>query len=219
MSTGGVLAERFMRARVELMKENSLDIGMPIILNCDDIWGAKHRRFWGIIEIKLGDPFYKPVLRKLNQLSWKLWASNEASRSNLMATVVELKCKPPGIEEALSSSLEESLEEGHYDPELEELMRRIEQDVMSLNKSYGKMKASIIQTDKPISKSYILEALIFRRLVNSRKLTMLRYLTKFKITPYGKMRAEDDSSCVRRIYLWGLSFVQFVQIIWPYLFI
>jgi hypothetical protein len=81
------------------MKENNLDIGMPIILNYNDTRRAKHGRFWGIIEIKLGDPFYKPMLRKLNQLSWKHWVSNEASRSKLMATFVELKCQPPGTEE------------------------------------------------------------------------------------------------------------------------
>lgn len=68
---GGIL-ERILRAREELMKENSLDIGMPIILEYTDASGATIRRFWGIMEIKLGDPFYKPVLKRQNQISWGL---------------------------------------------------------------------------------------------------------------------------------------------------
>ncbi|AES87225.1 disease resistance protein (TIR-NBS-LRR class), putative [Medicago truncatula] len=200
--------ERILRARVELMKENGLDIGMPIILGYTDASGATHRRFWGIMEIKLRDPFYKPVLKRQNQLAWGL------GTSELSVIIVELKCQPVGTEEASSSSLEESLEEGNYNPDLEELMRRIEQDAMSLNKSYGKMKASIVQTDESISEKYLLETLIFRRLMILGKLTMFGSVTKFKITPYGKIRAEDDPFRILRISFWVSTLVIQALIIW-----
>ncbi|AES87246.1 putative TIR domain, winged helix-turn-helix DNA-binding domain-containing protein [Medicago truncatula] len=192
LQIAGGLAERLLRARVELMKENSLDIRMAIILKNDDMLGAKHRRYWGFLEIKFGDPFYKPLLRRLCQLSWKHWESKESSRSNKRVTVVELKCQPPGTEEASTSSLEESWEEVNYNPELDELMSAIEQDAMSLNRTYGKMKASIVRTDRPISENHLSEGLFLKGQTIEGKLTTFRSLTKFKITPYGKMRAEDE---------------------------
>jgi len=212
---GGIL-ERILRARVELMKENSLDISMPIILEYSDASGATNRRFWGIMEIKLGDPLYKPVLKRQNQISWGLGTHEPR------VIIVELKCQPADTEEASSSSLEESLEEGNYNPELEELMRRIEQDAMSFNKSYGKMKASIVQTDESISENYLLETLIFRRLWILGKLTMFGSVTKFKVTSYGKMRAEDEPFRRLKRFFWGsilgllalilLSFYLFVRV-------
>jgi hypothetical protein len=111
------------------------------------------------------------------------------------------------------------LEEVNYDPELEELLRMIEQDAMRFNKSYGNMKASIVKTFEPISESYLLERLIFIGLMTSGKLTMFGSATKFKITPYGKMRAEDDSFHIRRICLWGWRYVHLVLIMFPFVFI
>lgn len=213
------IVERILRAQVELAKDNSLDIGMPIILEYTDALGARNRRLWGTMEIKLGDPFYKPVLKRQNQLSWGLGTSNEASTPDLRVILVELKCQPAGTEEASSSSIEESLEEGNYNPELEELMRRIEQDAMNLNKSYGKIKASIVQTDESFSENHLLEALIFRRLLILGKLTMFGSATKFKITPYGKMRAEDEPFRKLRTCFWCLVFVLLALVIGSFYFI
>ncbi|KAL2338798.1 hypothetical protein Fmac_013244 [Flemingia macrophylla] len=212
-SVGG-LVERLLRARVELMKENGLDIGMPILLEYTD----KTRRFWGTLEIKVGDPFYKAVLRKQNQLSWEFWTGNEASTSdswlkNLRVTIVLLKCQGPAVEEASSSDNEESLEEGYYDSELEELLSRIEQDAMSLNKSCGKMKASIVRTDKSISLEYVLETIAFRRLLELGKLTMFGAMAKFKVTPYGKIRVEDDPLRTLKTCFWVLMMVLLVLIV------
>jgi hypothetical protein len=206
------VAERILRARVELMKENSMDTGMPIILEYTDTSGATNRRFWGTVEIKLGDPFYKPLLKRQNQISWGL------GTSDLRAIIVELKCQPASEEEASSSRLEESLEEGNYNPELEELMRMIEQDAMRFNKSYGKMKASIVQAEESFSDNYLLEALLYRRLLILGKLTMFGSATKFEITPYGKMRAEDEPFRILRTYFWGFIFVLFVISIWSFYF-
>jgi hypothetical protein len=70
-------------------------------------------------------------------------------------------------------------------------------------KSYGKMKASIVQTDESISENYILEAILFRRLLILGKLTMFGSATKFKITSYGKIRAEDEPFRRLRRFFWG----------------
>ncbi|CAJ1940541.1 unnamed protein product [Sphenostylis stenocarpa] len=211
----GGFVERLLRARVELMKENGLDMGMPILLEYTEVGGSKCRRFWGVMELKVGDPFYKAVLRKYNQLSWEFSTSNEASRSgswleNLRVTIVLLECLGPAIEEASGFAYEESLEEGYYDPELEELMRRIEQDAMGFNKSYGKMKASIVRTDESVSPKYLLETLIFRRLMILGKLSMFGSATKFKITPYGKIRVEDDPFRTLKTCFWSLILVLYV---------
>ncbi|GAU40398.1 hypothetical protein TSUD_265420 [Trifolium subterraneum] len=192
------VAERMLRARLELFKENCMDIGMPIILEYTDTLGATNRRFWGTMDIKLEDPFYKPVMKRLIQLSL------DRSMADSRETFLQLKCKPAGEEEASGALLEESLE-GYYNPELEELMKMIEQNAMSFNKSYGKMKASIVQTDDPFSENYQLESLILGRLMMLGKLTMFGSVTKFKITPYGKMRTEDGPFRFLRICLWGMT--------------
>ncbi|ESW26561.1 hypothetical protein PHAVU_003G129700 [Phaseolus vulgaris] len=207
MQLFGGFVERLLRARVEVMKENGLDMGMPILLEYTEAGGSKCRRFWGVLELKVGDPFYKAVLRKYNHLSWEFSTSNEASNSeswfeNLRITIVLLKCLGPAMEEASSFGYEESLEEGYYDPELEELMMRIEQDAMGFNKSYGKMKASIVQTDESISPKYLFETLIFRRLIALGKLSMFGSAAKFKITPYGNIRVEDDPFRTLKTCFW-----------------
>jgi hypothetical protein len=195
------------------MKEDSMTTGMPIILEYNDTSGATNRRFWGTVEIKLGDPFYRPLLKWQNQLSWGL------GTSDLRIIIVELKCQPEDEEETSSSRLEESLEEGNYNPELEELMKMIEQDAMRFNKTYGKMKASIVQADESFSDNYILEALLLKRLISLGKLTMFGSVTKFKITPYGKMRTEDGPFRFLRICLWGLILVLLSLIIPSFYFI
>ncbi|WJX49293.1 hypothetical protein P8452_35748 [Trifolium repens] len=212
LQIAGGVAERMLRARVELLKENCMDIGMPIILEYTDTLGATNRRFWGTMEVKLGDPFYKPVMKRIIQLSF------DRSMADSRETFVELICQPAGEEEASSALLEESLE-GNYNPELEELMRMIEQNAMSFNKSYGKMKASIVQTDDPFSKNYQLESLILGRLMMLGKLTMFGSVAKFKITPYGKMRTEDGPFRFLRICLWGLILVLLSLIILSFHFI
>jgi hypothetical protein len=206
------VVERILRARVELMKEDSMTTGMPIILEYNDTSGATNRRFWGTVEIKLGDPFYRPLLKWQNQLSWGL------GTSDLRIIIVELKCQPEDEEETSSSRLEESLEEGNYNPELEELMKMIEQDAMRFNKTYGKMKASIVQADESFSDNYILEALLLKRLISLGKLTMFGSVIKFMITPYGKMRVEDEPFRILRTFFWGLSLVLIVLIKWSFYF-
>ncbi|GAU40397.1 hypothetical protein TSUD_265410 [Trifolium subterraneum] len=193
------IAERLLRARVELMEGNSMGIGMCIVLKYTDASGATNRRFWGTVGIKLGDPFYKPLFKRQNQLSWELGISD------LWEIVVELKCQPAGEEEASSSWLEESSEEVNYDRELEELLRMIEQDAMRFNKSYGKMKASIVRTSERISESYQVETFIFLGLMIVGKLTMFGSAAKFKITPYGKMRVEDEPFRILRKCFWDCN--------------
>ncbi|XP_045830765.1 uncharacterized protein LOC123922065 [Trifolium pratense] len=201
LQIASLAAERILRAQVELMEENSLDIGMPIILEYTYAPGATHRRF------------YKPVFKRQNQLSFELGISD------LRVIIVELKCQTAGEEEAPSSSLEESLEDVNYDPELEELLTMIEQDAMRFNKSCGKMKASIVKTVEPISESYLLETLICMRLMTSGNLTMFGSATKFKITPYGKMRAEDEPFRIPSKCFWGLCYALIALIIWLFYFI
>ncbi|KOM47669.1 hypothetical protein LR48_Vigan07g137300 [Vigna angularis] len=223
MQSFGGFVERLLRARVEVMKEKGLDMGMPILLEYTDGGGSKYRRFWGVLQLKVGDPFYKAVLRKYIQLSLEFSASNKAASSsgswfeNLRITIVLLKCLDPAMDEALGFGYEESLEEGYYDPELEELMMRIEQDGMGFNKSYGKMKASIVRTDESVSPEYLFETLIFRRLIALGKLSMFGSATKFKITPYGNIRVEDDPFRIPKTCFWSLILVLhllFFIIIW-----
>ncbi|MCH81909.1 putative disease resistance protein (TIR-NBS-LRR class), partial [Trifolium medium] len=105
--------------------------------------GAINRRFWGTVEVKFGDPFYKPVLKRGYQI---LWANLlESLLKNIEPTgyspsILELKCQCTVNEGTSRSIVEEFLYDGNFNLELEELLRRIEQDVMSLNKSYGKLK-------------------------------------------------------------------------------
>ncbi|CAJ2655652.1 unnamed protein product [Trifolium pratense] len=201
------VAKRILRARVELMKENSMDTGMPIILEYIGTSGATNRHFWGTVEIKVGDPFYKPLFKRQNQISGGLGTSDSDQR----VIIVKLKCQPASEEEASSSRLEESLEDGNYNPELEELMKMIEQDAMKFNKSYGKMKASIVQADESFFDNYLTKPLLILG-----KLTMFGSATKFKVTPYGKMRAADEPFRILRTCFWGLIFVMLVLCIWSF---
>ncbi|KAJ1409727.1 Leucine-rich repeat domain superfamily [Sesbania bispinosa] len=91
------ISGRLLKARVELMKENGLDIGMPIILEYADVGRATttSRRFWGTLEIN-------------NEVSRSGWLANST------VPILLLKCQRPATEEPSSSGHEESLEEGHY---------------------------------------------------------------------------------------------------------
>ena len=157
------VCERYYRAGLELMKKKKLDIKLQIVLEYNDRRGSTIRRFWVITEIKLGHPFYKPVLKRIYQLDWEHVASNEPLGESDF--ILELKCQHPVNEETSRSSFEESWYEGNYNLELEELLRTIEQDVMSLNKSYGKMKASIVRTSASISTNFLSEARILKRAI------------------------------------------------------
>jgi hypothetical protein len=98
-------------------------------------------------------------------------------------------------------------------------MRRIEQDAMSLNKHYEKMKASIVQIDGPVFFGiYETEAYFFEPLMRNRftRLMMFGSPFKIKITPYGMIRSEDESLPMVRTCLWLLFFVLFVLIILSY---
>ncbi|XP_014509939.1 TMV resistance protein N isoform X2 [Vigna radiata var. radiata] len=216
MQSLGRFVERLLRARVEVMKEDALELGMPILLEYTDVGGSKYRRFWGVLQLEVGDPFYKAVLRKYIQLSLEFSTSNKAASSsgswfeNLRISIVLLKCLDTAMEEASGFGYEESLEEGYYDPELQELMMRIEQDGMGFNKSYGKMKASIVRTDESVSPKYLFETLIFRRLIALGKLSMFGSATKFKITPYGNIRVEDDPFRIPKTCFWSLILVLYL---------
>jgi hypothetical protein len=204
--------ESLLTAYVEL--ENNLNIRMPIVLAyTGDILGTSHR-YWGNTDIKLGDPVFKSVLSRFNAFPFRVGTGIETP-----VTVLVLKCHSEFEEEASSSSIEESLEEGYHDPEFEELMRRIEQDAMSLNKHYGKMKASIVQIDAPVFFGiYETEAYFFEPLMRNRftRLMMFGSPFKIKITPYGMIRSEDESLPMVRTCLWLLFFVLFVLIILSY---
>jgi hypothetical protein len=195
--------ESLLTAYVEL--ENTLNIRMPIVLEyTSNILGTSHR-YWGNTNIKLGDPGFKSVLSRFNDFPFRVGTTPETS-----ATFLVLKCHPEFEEEASSSSIEESLEEGYHDPVFEEFMRRIEQDAMSLNKHYGKMKASIVQIDGPLFFGiYEAEAFFFQTLISYRFMRLAIFGSPFKVkfTPYGMIRSENESLSTLRILIWLLYVV------------
>ncbi|GAU40404.1 hypothetical protein TSUD_265480 [Trifolium subterraneum] len=159
-----------------------------VLVYTSNMLGTSHR-YWGNIDIKLGDPVFESVLSRFNDFPFRVGTTTETS-----STILVLKCHPEFEEEASSSSMEESFEEGFHEPEFEELMRRIEQDAMSFNKHYGKMKASIVQIDGPLfSGFYETEAFIFTLMRNRlMRLAMFGSPFKVKITPYGTIRYDLD---------------------------
>lgn len=199
--------ELLLRAQLELAKE-SLDLKCPIVLVYTNKRGYTHRHFWGLVEIKLGDPLYKPMLRKIDQILWGHLTSNGPSSFRLKKTILELKCQRPMEEETSSSSPNESLDEGNHNPEIEAFLRKVEQDVMSLNKSYGKMEASIVQTDESFDEFIYRTVITYGRFASPCKL---------KITTYGKIRTEDDYFLIPRACFWCLS--MFLFVLMAYLFI
>ncbi|XP_045829222.1 TMV resistance protein N-like isoform X2 [Trifolium pratense] len=201
--------ESLLTAYVEL--ENTLNIRMPIVLVYIDIQGT-NQRYWGNMEIKLGDPVFKSVLSRFNDFPFRVGTTTETS-----ATILELKCQPDFEEEASSSSIEESFEE---DAVYEELMRRIGQDAMSLNKHYGKIKASIVQIDGPFSEMYETEASLFQMLMRNRftRLYMFGSPYKITITSYGMIRSEDEYIPIVRTCFWLLYAVLLVLILLSFCF-
>ena len=216
--------EQVLRARVEFMREKGrerLDIDMPIILEAHHFGEALSRRYWGKLEIKHEDPKFKAVLNKTSQLAWKNLNTNKTSKTRV--DVVLLKCQRTSTEEASTSRSsyvesyeEESFEEEYFDPTFEELMSMIEEDAMRFNKSYGKLKASIVLTHEIVSEKYLVETLFLRGQENLAKgdtglgnfemglvgFEMMesgisgleRMGANFKKTHYGKLRAEDNDS-------------------------
>jgi hypothetical protein len=208
--------ERLVVVGSEFFNENKSSIGMFIVLEYTDRWGAIHRRFWGILEIKWGDPFYKPVVKRVLQLTREQPPSIEHGSP----VILELKCQRPANEETSISNLEETSEEGNNNPELEELMRMIEQDVISLNKSYGKLKASIVGNNASISPEYKWEAKIFALLTILGGWVKFASPFKTKITSYGEIRVEDDPlRIIIKKCFWGLDFVLISSIRFLYFFI
>ncbi|GAU47487.1 hypothetical protein TSUD_265590 [Trifolium subterraneum] len=158
--------EQVLKARVEFMREKGhvgLDIGMPIILEAYHSSEALSRRYWGRLEIKQGDPKFKAVINKTSHLLWKSWDTKNVATDRMH--IVLLKCQRSSIEEASTSSSsyeEESFDEEYYDPILEELMSMIEEDAMRFNKSYGKLKASIVLTCEIVSDKYLIQSVFLR---------------------------------------------------------
>ncbi|XP_061339893.1 TMV resistance protein N-like [Gastrolobium bilobum] len=173
----GRLVVELLTARAQLMKTKGhemlhININMPIILDeCEchtskNLAEAPSRRYWGSFELEEGDP-----------LVWRFWKSNEAFGERV--NTVLLKCQ---------RSYGESLEEEYNDPALQALMRKIEQDAMRLNKSWGKMKASIVSKNVPVSDKYMMETAI---IIGQERLGRLG--SNFNKAPYGKLRVEHDA--------------------------
>lgn len=228
--TGGIqgacqFVEQFLQARVEFMRKigrGRLDIDMPIVLEACHFGEAPSRRYWGKLQLKHEDPNCKAVLRKTSQLAWKFWNNKKESSKERM-NIVLLKCQhcpSPSTKEASTSiSRQEDSEEEeecyYYDPVLEELLSKIEEDAMKLNKSYGKMKASIVLCEEHelVSDKYLTETLFLRAQENlagvnpgigqlealllgltTKASDMSRMGASFHNTPYGgKLRVEDNA--------------------------
>ncbi|MCI57324.1 NBS-containing resistance-like protein, partial [Trifolium medium] len=87
---------------------------MPIVLvYTSNMLGTSHR-YWGNIDIKLGDAVFESVLSRFNDFPFRVGTTAETSATSLV-----LKCHPEFEEKASSSSIEESLEEGYHEPEFE----------------------------------------------------------------------------------------------------
>ncbi|KAH1144695.1 hypothetical protein GLYMA_12G239800v4 [Glycine max] len=186
----GLLAVESLIARAQHKKEYGheklhINLTMPIVLvecRCHphkELEGAQNLRYWGSVELEEGDPRV-----------WKIWKSNEAFKERLNYTVL-LKCEHHSREEASKSDHGESLEEEHKGSELQALMRRIEEDTIRLNKSYGKLKASIVPMDVLVSDKYLLETAIIRGLERLGRLG-----SNFNKTEYGKLRVEHHAHSI-----------------------
>jgi hypothetical protein len=101
--------------------------------------------------------------------------------------VILLKCQNCSVEGASSSSNVEYL-----DHKVEDLLRSIEKDTMSmsLDESQGKLKAYIVPEDVPVSGKYMMETAIIK---GQEKLGRLG--CNFKKTTYGNLRVEVDAKC------------------------
>lgn len=211
------IVEQVLRARVEFQREKGnerLDIDMPIILEACHFGDASSRRYWGKLQIKHGEPTFNAVMRKTNQLAWGLSKMREGQLEERM-NIVLLKCQneSPSTEEASTSGHVEEEEEDdqYYDPVLEELMMAVEEEAMSLNKTYGKLKASIVicTSEELVSDKYLAEIVYLRgldnlaygnkeigrselKLVRSQMWRLRGVRSNFKTTPYGRFRVQDD---------------------------
>ncbi|XP_057454512.1 TMV resistance protein N-like isoform X2 [Lotus japonicus] len=210
------IVEQVLRARVEFQREKGnerLDIDMPIILEACHFCEASSRRYWGKLELKHEEPTVKAILRKTSQLAWRFWKMGEAPLKERMNIVLlESQCESLSTEEASTSAHGEEEEEEYYDPVLEELLMKVEEDTMSLNRTYGKLKASIVlcTNEELVSDKYLLETLFLRGQQNlaqgntglgNFELGLFGMFgsglrgtmrSNFKKTAYGRLRVEDD---------------------------
>ncbi|GAU47482.1 hypothetical protein TSUD_265540 [Trifolium subterraneum] len=139
---------------------------------------APSRCYWGSVELEEGDP-----------LVWRIRKGKESMmRERVSNIVVLLKCQHCSLVKASSSSNVESLEEDYKDPEVEDLLKRVEKDAMRLNKSQGKLKAYIVQMDVTVCNRYLMEMTIIRG-----QEILGRFGSNFKKTPYGKLRMEINA--------------------------
>lgn len=190
-----------------------LDIDMPIILEACHFGEAPTRRYWGKLEIQQEDPTYKAVLRKTSQLARRFWRIQGKEMMNIVLLESLSQSESPSTEEASTSGHGEEEEEYYNDPVLDELMTRIEDDTMSLNKTYGILKASIVlcTSEELVSDIYLQETVMLRgqqnKVQGNTQLANIELLlaksgisglglrvmrSNFKRTPYGRLRVEDD---------------------------
>ncbi|KAK7405458.1 hypothetical protein VNO78_06772 [Psophocarpus tetragonolobus] len=206
--------KQILKARLKFVMEHGnydrLDIDMAIVLEaCHSSAAAPSRRYWGRLKLKHEDPNFEAVMTMVSYLSWKFWGNKEDLKQRV--AIVLLKSQHPSTSTSISSQ-EETLEDedcGFYDPGLEELLSKIEEDAMRLNKRYGKMKASILLGDEHeiVSDKYLAETLFLRGKENLEqgelqlglfKMGLVRMMNgneqfeaNFKNTPYGRLRVKD----------------------------
>lgn len=173
----GVKAQRKDVQNEEMCQEKPRGTGESLFWKgVEDEVSAPRRRYWGSVELQDGDP-----------LVWRSWNGKETFWERVRNIVILLKCQNCSVEEASSSSNVEYL-----DPEVEDLLRSIEKDTisMSLDESQGKLKAYIVPEDVPISEKYMMETAIIK---GQERLGRLG--CNFKRTTYGKLRVEVDAKC------------------------
>ncbi|MCH84021.1 disease resistance protein (TIR-NBS-LRR class) [Trifolium medium] len=145
----------------------------PTVLTLREWREAPSCRYWGSVELEG------------NQLAWRISKGKESMREGISNIVILLKCQDCSLVEASSSNNVESLEEDYKDSELEDLLRRIENDAIRLNESQGKLKAHIVQMDATVCNKHLMEMSIIRG-----QEILGRFGSNFKKTPYGKLRVE-----------------------------
>ncbi|KAK7405460.1 hypothetical protein VNO78_06774 [Psophocarpus tetragonolobus] len=200
------LVAKVFQALLEFKKEqgdDKLELDMFIIL--EDVEG--YRRYWGRLQIKYGEPTLIPVWKKVCQGSSSLMSDYIDSR--IVQKIVLLK----------GEDGQEKEEGDEYDPIVDDLLIRIEEDAMRWNRTYKKLKASIVKAseEEVFSDKYLTEMGFLRGKENleDRKwiwaimelsLALLDMFwfgtfpkgllgTKLKKMPYGKLRVDRKGRC------------------------
>ncbi|KAK7405459.1 hypothetical protein VNO78_06773 [Psophocarpus tetragonolobus] len=195
------LVAEVLRALLEFKREqgqDKLSLDMPIIL--EDVEG--YHRYWGRLQIKYGEQTLIPVWNKVLQGSWRLMSNYIGS--GIVHNIVLLKVEDGQEEEECDK----------YDSKVDDLLIRIGEDATRWNRSYGKLKASIVKAseEEVFSDKYLTEVGFLRGKENleDRKwiwavmelsLTLLQMFwlgtfpmgllgTKLKKMPYGKLRVD-----------------------------